>query len=73
MRIHLKRDFSAKNISFKIGIFSIKPGIPPPSKWTFLDNDENVAKMATCTQHVPEMSKMGVGQNTFETRKTCIL
>jgi hypothetical protein len=43
------------------------PPIPDtPLKWTFA---ENVAIYATCTQHVPEMSKMGVGQNTFETRK----
>ena len=43
------------------------PPIPdPPPK---MDNDENVAIYATCTQHVPKMSKMGVGQNTFKTRK----
>ena len=53
MRIHSKRDFSVKNISFEIGIFSIKPGIPYPHFghfWTMM-------KMLPNTQHVRNMSQ----------------
>jgi hypothetical protein len=55
MRIRSKRDFSAENISFEIGIFSIKPGIPypPPQNGHFW----TLRKMLPNTQHVRNMSQ----------------